>query len=72
MTPRPMPLMKKSEDGKFNQALKFFAQRRETFSINILCSLLRNNPVDKKDVVDEAVFLADKLMEKLYPIKDDE
>lgn len=64
--------MKKSEDGKFNQALKFFAQRRETFSINILCSLLRNNPVDKKDVVDEAVFLADKLMEKLYPIKDDE
>lgn len=65
--------MKKSEEGKFNQALKFFAQRRETFSINILCSLLRNNPgIHPDDVIIKAVYLADKLMEKLYPIKDDE
>lgn len=73
MTPRPMPQLKMSEEDKRNQALQFLAQRRETFSINILCSLLQNNPgINPDDVVEKAVYTADKLMEKLYPIKKDE
>jgi len=53
--------------------MQFLAQKRESFSISILCSLLQNNPgVRNEDVIIKAVDLADGLMEKLYPIKEEE
>lgn len=76
MTPRPMPQLKMSEQDKRNQALQFLAQRREQFSINILCHSVRGeaflNAEEGVKIVDTAVAMADHLIEKLYPIKDDE
>lgn len=55
------------------ERVRFFAEKRETFAINILCNLCQdlkaNTPTGKDfngDVVDLAVSMADKLMEKLY------
>lgn len=64
---RPM-----TEEEKQARIMQFLQQKRETFSINILCSLLQNNPgVHPDDVIVKAVDLADGLMEKLYPIKEE-
>ena len=52
--------------------MQFLQQRRESFSINILCSLLQNNPgVHPEDVVTKAVDLADTLIKKLYPMEEE-
>ena len=70
-TPRPIakPL---TEEEKRQQIAQILMQKRETFSLNILCSLLHNNPgIHPEDVITKAVEMADKLMEKLYPIKED-
>jgi hypothetical protein len=62
-----------TEQEKQARIMQFLQQRRESFSINILCSLLQNNPgVHPEDVVIKAVDMADKLLEKLYPIKEEE
>lgn len=64
---RPM-----TEEEKRQQIAQILIQKRETFSLNILCSLLHNNPgIHPEDVITKAVDLADALMEKLYPIKED-
>ena len=53
--------------------MQFLQQKREAFSINILCSLLQNNPgIHPDDVLTKAVDLADGLMEKLYPMPKEE
>ena len=53
--------------------MQFLQQKREAFSINILCSLLQNNPgIHPDDVITKAVDLADKLMEKLYSMPKEE
>ena len=60
-------------EEKQARVMQFLAQKRESFSISILCSLLQNNPgVKNEDVIIKAVDLADGLMEKLYPIKEEE
>ena len=75
---KPMPVQRPlTEQEKQARIMQFLQQRRESFSINILnglCHNLKDNtPVEKdKDVVDIAVLMADKLMEKLYPIKEEE
>ena len=52
--------------------MQFLQQRRESFSINILCSILQNNPgVHPEDVVTKAVDLADNLIKKLYPMEEE-
>ena len=52
--------------------MQFLQQRRESFSINILCSLLQNNPgVHPEDVVIKSVDLADNLIKKLYPMEEE-
>ena len=52
--------------------MQFLQQKREAFSINILCSLLQNNPsVKNETVIIKAVDLADGLMEKLYPMPEE-
>ena len=62
-----------TEEEKQARIMQFVAQKRETFSLNILCSLLQNNPgIHPDDVIVKAVCLADGLMEKLYPIKEEE
>ena len=55
--------------------MQFLQQKMEEFSINILCSLCQNYPEslhNESELIDRAVSLADKLMEKLYPIKEEE
>ena len=62
-----------TDEEKQARIMQFLQQKREAFSINILCSLLQNNPgVKNEDVIIKAVDLADGLMEKLYPIKEEE
>lgn len=62
-----------TDEEKQARIMQFLQQKREAFSINILCSLLQNNPgIHPDDVITKAVDLADKLIEKLYPIKEEE
>lgn len=63
---RPM-----TDEEKQQRIMQFLQQRRESFSINILCSLLQNNPgVHPEDVVIKSVDLADNLIKKLYPMEE--
>lgn len=65
---RPLSLEERKQ-----RIMQILAQKRESFSISILCSLLQNNPgVKNEDVIIKAVDLADGLLEKLYPIKEEE
>ena len=68
--PKPAPQVKPlTEEEKRIKIMQFLQQKRETFSVNILCSLLQNNPgVKNEDVITKAVDLADGLIEKLYPL----
>ena len=62
-----------TEQEKQARIMQFLQQKREAFSINILCSLLQNNPgVHPEDVLTKAVDLADGLMAKLYPMPEEE
>ena len=64
---RPM-----TDKEKQARIMQFLQQRRESFSINILCSLLQNNPgVHPEDVVIKSVDLADNLIKKLYPMEEE-
>lgn len=61
-----------TDEEKQARIMQFLQQRRESFSINILCSLLQNNPgVHPEDVVTKAVDLADTLIKKLYPMEEE-
>ena len=67
------PQIPLSLDERKQRIMQILAQKRESFSISILCSLLQNNPgVKNEDVITKAVNLADGLMEKLYPMPEDE
>lgn len=66
-----------TDEEKKNQALQFLASRREQFAVNILCHIINGegdyvNQERGKEIVDTAVSMADHLLEKLYPIKEDE
>lgn len=61
-----------TDEEKQARIMQFLQQKREAFSINILCSLLQNNPgVKNEDVITKAVNLADGLIKKLYPIEEE-
>lgn len=61
-----------TDEEKQARIMQFLQQKREAFSINILCSLLQNNPgVHPDDVIIKAVDLADGLIKKLYPIEEE-
>jgi hypothetical protein len=70
---KPIPVQRPmTEQEKQARIMQFLQQRRESFSINILCSLLQNNPgVHPEDVVIKAVDLADNLIKKLYPMEEE-
>ena len=59
-----------SEEEKRLQIVRFLSQKREQFAINILCNLTRELPSTPADaLVDKAVEMADKLLQKLYPME---
>ena len=55
--------------------LRFFTQKRESFTTGILFNLCQNPNVnasaDCAHVVNVAVAMADRLIEKLYPLKEE-
>ena len=61
-------------EQKQEAMLRFFTQKRESFTTGILFNLCQNPAMkdsDPKVVVDTAVEMADYLIEKLYPLKED-
>ena len=72
-TQRPM-----TNEEKQQRIMQILTQKREAFSINILSGMVQGAVTNKdvtnfqcKSLVDLAVEMADSLMEKLYPIKED-
>ena len=66
-------------EGKQQRIIEFITRKREAFSINILSGMVQGAVTNKdvtniqcKSLVDLAVEMADALMEKLYPIKEEE
>ena len=68
-----------TDEEKQQRIIHFITQKREAFSINILSGMLQGVVTNKdvtniqcKSLVDLAVEMADALLEKLYPIKEEE
>ena len=68
-----------TDEEKQQRIMQFLTQKREVFSINILSGMVQGAVTNKdvtniqcKSLVDLAVEMADALMEKLYPIKEEE
>lgn len=65
-----------TDEEKRAKIMQFLQQKREQFSINILCHSVRGeaflNAEEGVKIVDTAVAMADHLLEKLYPIKEEE
>ena len=71
---RPM-----TDEEKQQRIMQILTQKREAFSISILTGMVQGAVTNKdvtniqcKSLVDLAVEMADALMEKLYPIKEEE
>ena len=62
-------------EQKQEAMVRFFTQKRESFTTGILFNLSQNPSVlddlDGKSLVDTAVDMADYLIEKLYPLKEE-
>lgn len=63
-------------EQKQEAMIRFFTQKRESFATGILfnmCQSLGNLPTEAEchAVVDRAVAMADHLIEKLYPLKEE-
>lgn len=72
--PTAQPL---TEEQKKAQVLQYLAQKREQYASNILYNLCSSIPKDFSNhdcetLVDVSVEMADRLMEKLYPIPKDD
>lgn len=80
--PQARPL---TEEEKQAKIMQFLSQKRETFAINILCNLVHvaservvarrdstDLSLDTNGLVNSAVKMADELLERLYPIKEEE
>ncbi len=76
---RPM-----TDDEKQARIMQFLTQKREQFAVNILCNLVHvaservvarrestDLSLDTNGLVNSAVKMADELLEKLYPIKEE-
>ena len=71
---RPM-----TDEEKQQRIMQILTQKRETFSLTILSGMVQGAVTNKdvtniqcKSLVDLAVEMADALLEKLYPIKEEE
>lgn len=82
--PRVAPAQPLTEEQKKMKIAKFLQQKREGFAINILCNLCHaadlkvvatmdktKLTIDTDGLVDKAVEMADKLIEKLYPLPEE-
>jgi hypothetical protein len=61
-------------EQKQEAMLRFFTQKRESFTTGILFNLCQNpamKDLDPKELVNTAVDMADHLIERLYPLKND-
>ena len=61
-------------EDKKRQAMQFLAQRRESYAVNILCSLVQGKDMTEYDgcgLVNIAVSMADHLITRLYPVNED-
>ena len=74
-----------TDEEKQARVMQFLAQKREQFAVNILCNMVHvaservvarrdstDLSLDTNGLVNSAVKMADELMEKLYPIKEEE
>ena len=68
-----------TDEEKQQRIMQFLTQKREAYSIKILCVMMQGAVTNKdvtntqcKSLVDLAVEMADALLEKLYPIKEEE
>ena len=68
-----------TDEEKQQKIMQFLTQKRETFSLSILSGMVQGAVTNKdvtniqcKSLVDLAVEMADALLEKLYPIKEEE
>ena len=82
---KPIRLAPQTKEEQEMQVARFFANKREQFAINILCSLCQGVSsarsivkadlhsttiaIDTNGIVADAVKMADELLEKLYPVK---
>ena len=76
---KPIKLASQTKEEQEMQIARFFANKREQFAINILASLCRGNgfayPKDQDNfgqLVDLSVEMADRLIQKLYPVVKEE
>lgn len=78
---KPIKLASQTKEEQEMQIARFFANKREQFAINILANIVKGNafayPKDQdKDsflgVVDLSVEMADRLVQKLYPVVKEE
>lgn len=61
-------------EQKQEAMVRFFTQKRESFTTGILFNLCQNPAMkdsDPKELVNTAVDMADHLIEKLYPLKEE-
>ena len=77
--PRVAPAQPLTEEQKKMKIAQFLQQKRETIAVNVLCNLVhgaitnRNvTNMDCKSLVDLSVEMADRLIEKLYPLPEEE
>lgn len=69
--PQVAPL---TPEQKQEAMIRFFTQKRESFATGILFNLCQNPAMANTDpmiAVDHAVEMADHLIEKLYPLKEE-
>ena len=70
--PQVAPL---TPEQKQEAMLRFFTQKRESFTTGILFNLCQNPSIKATDdcnhLVNVAVAMADHLIEKLYPLKEE-
>lgn len=68
-----------TEEEKRVKVMQFLQQKRETISVNLLCNLVHGSITNKnvtnmdcKSLVDLSVEMADALIEKLYPLPEED
>ena len=64
---RPLSLEERKQ-----RIMQILAQKRETFALAILQGICSNPEIHAKNPVEEAVEMADHLLEKLYPMPKEE
>ena len=73
------PAQPLTEEQKRIKIAQFLQQKRETISVNLLCNLVHGaitnknvTNMDCKSLVDLSVEMADALIEKLYPLPEED